>query len=69
MSAPPGFVVEPTPAHLCPHPGPPRFVKSQIYTEPSVFKAIDKYAVNVSFNFFIFMYDVLYDFVTLYFSL
>jgi len=48
MSTPVGFHLEPANPANRPGPAPPRYLKRQIYNEPSVFKHIDDHAINVS---------------------
>ena len=48
MSAPPSFRAVSVDEQDCPNPCPPRFVKSQIYCDPRVFKVIDDHAIDVS---------------------
>jgi hypothetical protein len=46
MSTPSTFYLEPANPALRPAPCPPRFLKRQIYNEPSVFKHIDDHSIN-----------------------
>jgi hypothetical protein len=48
MSTPGSFHLEPANPAYRPGPAPPRYLKRQIYNDPSVFKHIDDHAINVS---------------------
>ena len=48
MGTPRDFELDPIDPRSRPNPAPPRYLKRQIYTDPKVFKVIDKHAVDVS---------------------
>ena len=48
MSVPNDFRLDPMSGQDGPPPKPPRYLKTQIYTNVKVFKPIDDHAVNVS---------------------
>ena len=52
MSTPPTFKLEAINPQTRPPPAPPRYLKKQIYQDPSVFQKIDEHAVNVCFTNF-----------------